>query len=106
MIDRHNRYCGRSAIPAFPASDNRWQPFPSWAPPLPAVLVATFAALLATVGPALTLTLLGFSTSQVDAQNLKEAGASYQKNCMSCHQPPDLRFATDRAWVGQIRETA
>ncbi|MFP6857180.1 MAG: hypothetical protein VCA73_07910 [Roseibacillus sp.] len=55
---------------------------------------------------ALTLTLLGFSTSQVDAQNIKEAGASYQKNCMSCHQPPDLRFATDRAWVGQIRETA
>ena len=37
---------------------------------------------------------------------ITEAGANYQKNCMSCHQPPDLRFATDRAWVGQIRETA
>ena len=55
---------------------------------------------------ALTLPLLGFSTSQVGAQNIKESGANYQKNCMSCHQPPDLRFATDRAWVGQIRETA
>ncbi|MDE0595312.1 MAG: hypothetical protein OSB65_08700 [Roseibacillus sp.] len=37
---------------------------------------------------------------------ITEAGAKYQKNCMGCHQPPDRRFATDRAWIGQIRETA
>ena len=35
-----------------------------------------------------------------------EAGAKYQKNCMGCHQPPDLDFATDRAWIGQIQETS
>lgn len=43
---------------------------------------------------------------QEDAALIKEAGAKYQKNCMGCHQPPDRRFATDRAWIGQIRETA
>jgi len=42
----------------------------------------------------------------IDPAFIREAGAKYQKNCMSCHQPPDLRFATDRAWLGQIRETA
>ena len=41
-----------------------------------------------------------------DAALIEEAGAKYQKNCMSCHQPPDRRFASDRAWIGQIRETA
>tara|TARA_B110000116_G_C16229965_1_gene313274 strand:- start:236 stop:421 length:186 start_codon:yes stop_codon:yes gene_type:complete len=41
-----------------------------------------------------------------EAAFIKEAGAKYQKNCMGCHQPPDRRFATDRAWIGQIRETA
>jgi hypothetical protein len=37
---------------------------------------------------------------------IREAGARYQKSCMACHVPPDLRFPTDRAWLEQIRETA
>ena len=41
-----------------------------------------------------------------DAELIAHAGALYQKNCMGCHQAPDLRFETDRAWVGQIMETA
>lgn len=41
-----------------------------------------------------------------DQKLVREAGARYQKTCMACHQPPDLRFASDRVWLGQIRETA
>ena len=54
--------------------------------------------------------VVGLSTQALgqgeEAAFIKEAGAKYQKNCMGCHQPPDRRFATDRAWIGQIRETA
>lgn len=35
-----------------------------------------------------------------------EVGAMFKKNCASCHIPPDLRFKPDKAWLGQIRETA
>jgi hypothetical protein len=52
--------------------------------------------------------LVGILSSQAedfDAAFIRETGAKYQKNCMGCHQPPDLRFATDKAWLGQIRET-
>ena len=34
------------------------------------------------------------------------AGAQFQANCLNCHQPPDLNFATDRAWLEQINRTA
>lgn len=30
----------------------------------------------------------------------------FRKNCMHCHQPPDLRFASDRAWLDQLKRTA
>ena len=40
-----------------------------------------------------------------DKKIIREAGAQFQKTCISCHVPPDLRFASDRAWLGQIRET-
>ena len=36
----------------------------------------------------------------------QDAGARFTKNCSGCHQPPDLTFATDRAWLAQLRETA
>ena len=26
--------------------------------------------------------------------------------CIRCHQPPDLNFATDRAWLDQINRTS
>ena len=35
-----------------------------------------------------------------------EVGANFARNCVLCHQPPDLRFATDRAWLGQVDRTA
>lgn len=41
-----------------------------------------------------------------DAEKIAEAGAMFQKNCISCHQPPDLKFATDRAWLDQLNRTA
>jgi hypothetical protein len=34
------------------------------------------------------------------------AGNQHWKGCVRCHQPPDLAFATDRAWLNQVRETA
>ena len=43
-------------------------------------------------------------TASVD--KVAEAGAMFQKNCISCHQPPDLKFATDRAWLDQLNRTA
>ncbi len=39
-------------------------------------------------------------------EKIAEAGAVFQKNCNSCHQPPDLKFATDRAWLDQLNRTA
>lgn len=41
-----------------------------------------------------------------DVDKLAEAGAIFQRNCASCHQPPDTQFATDRAWLDQINRTA
>ena len=34
------------------------------------------------------------------------AREQFQANCLTCHQPPDVRFATDRAWLEQITRTA
>lgn len=33
-------------------------------------------------------------------------GKLYADNCASCHQPPDTRFAVDRAWITQLADTA
>jgi mono/diheme cytochrome c family protein len=41
-----------------------------------------------------------------DTAALAEAGAMFQKNCISCHRPPDLKFAADRAWLDQLNRTA
>lgn len=35
-----------------------------------------------------------------------KVGERYRKTCAHCHQSPDLRFATDLAWLDQIRRTA
>ncbi|MGI9241192.1 MAG: hypothetical protein ACR2RV_10350 [Verrucomicrobiales bacterium] len=40
-----------------------------------------------------------------DKPSVLQAGIDFQKTCMGCHVAPDLRFATDRAWIDQIRET-
>ncbi len=43
-----------------------------------------------------------------DAQQSRNPGVAkiYANSCRSCHLVPDKRFATDRAWVGQIIRTA
>ena len=41
-----------------------------------------------------------------DLDKLAQAGNLFEKNCISCHRPPDLAFATDRAWLDQIKRTA
>lgn len=33
------------------------------------------------------------------------AAQLFERNCSSCHVPPDPRFATDRAWIHQLSET-
>jgi len=43
--------------------------------------------------------------SQTDSR-VAEAGRMFQQRCASCHQPPDVRFATDRAWLDQVNRTA
>ena len=34
------------------------------------------------------------------------ARQAFEQRCANCHVPPDLRFATDRAWLDQVRRTA
>ena len=45
-------------------------------------------------------------TAKPDLDKLAQAGKLFEKNCMPCHHPPDLEFATDRAWLDQINRTA
>ena len=45
------------------------------------------------------------ATAQSDALVAK-VGAKFRRNCTHCHQPPDLRFATDKAWLDQVHRTA
>lgn len=36
----------------------------------------------------------------------ERAGLLFATNCASCHVAPDPAYASDRAWIGQLRETA
>ncbi len=40
------------------------------------------------------------------AKQIAEAGKMFRARCMNCHQPPDPDFAIDRAWLGQVKDTA
>jgi len=48
----------------------------------------------------------------IDWAKLKPAAAreavakTFESQCASCHLPPDMRFATDKAWLSQIMDTA
>ena len=42
----------------------------------------------------------------IDSEKIAAAGQNFRKNCITCHQPPDRAFATDRAWLDQINRTA
>ena len=50
-----------------------------------------------------------FGASRAAAQSdalVAEIGATFRRTCTHCHQPPDLQFATDRAWLDQVHRTA
>jgi hypothetical protein len=36
----------------------------------------------------------------------EKAGAMFKDRCANCHVAPDAAFATDRAWLGQVHDTA
>ena len=40
------------------------------------------------------------------ASDRQQAGKLFSKGCIACHQAPDPRFATDRAWLTQVLDTA
>lgn len=35
-----------------------------------------------------------------------EPAALFRSRCLSCHVPPDPRFAVERAWLAQVLDTA
>lgn len=37
---------------------------------------------------------------------LAKAGKTFAHSCAKCHLPPDPSFATDRAWLSQVHDTA
>ncbi len=51
---------------------------------------------------------LGVASSAMaqSAALVAEIGEKFRRNCTQCHQPPDLQFATDRAWLDQVHRTA
>ncbi len=49
--------------------------------------------------------LLTPARAQTNSQ-VAEAGQTFKQRCQSCHQAPDLNFATDRAWLDQVNRTA
>ena len=40
------------------------------------------------------------------AAQVREAGATFRRACASCHFAPNTAFATDRAWLDQIKRTS
>lgn len=62
---------------------------------------------LALTAPAL-LAALGVALADDDERDWtpEEAGKSFRQACLACHQPPDPAFFTDRAWMGQVPDTA
>ena len=53
----------------------------------------------------ITLAGGGSVSAQEDKEAVAGAGQTYRTRCVSCHQPPDLSFATDRAWLDQVNRT-
>ena len=45
-------------------------------------------------------------SAEPSAREIAAAGTTFRKTCRHCHQAPDLRFGTDRAWLDQLRRTA
>lgn len=55
---------------------------------------------------ALGLALQLPSKPRDEALTPESAGLMFAQKCASCHVAPDPAFATDRAWISQLRETA
>lgn len=36
----------------------------------------------------------------------EKVAKTFKRSCASCHLPPDPSFATDRAWISQLMDTA
>ncbi|MBL4845242.1 MAG: hypothetical protein JKY65_06940 [Planctomycetes bacterium] len=49
--------------------------------------------------------LLSFGSAQ-DSKPASESAKLFEGRCATCHTVPDTRFATDKAWLGQVLETA
>jgi hypothetical protein len=54
----------------------------------------------------LVFTMMWGLTGAGAATGAETARRQFQTNCLSCHQPPDLTFSTDRVWLEQIHRTA
>ena len=58
--------------------------------------------------PVLAIAMALAWTVEAAGQTPEQAGAGllFKFRCLSCHQAPDLNFATDRAWLDQVNRTA
>ncbi len=65
--------------------------------------MVTRAVFLVIAGATLSA-IAGFS-EQHSAQHV-DPGAFFTRTCSGCHVAPDPAFETERAWIGQVRETA
>ena len=51
-------------------------------------------------------TLLALAGCQTHEDPQLAAGELFRSSCLACHVPPDSRFEVDRAWLGQVSDTA
>ena len=63
--------------------------------------LSMFSALVTLIASATT----GRSAEPTSVE-VAAAGAKYRKTCLHCHEAPDLRFETERAWLDQVNRTA
>lgn len=57
----------------------------------------------------IALVFSGTGTLRADEPTLADqvkVGKKFQSSCMLCHRQPYLEFASDRAWLRQIKDTA
>lgn len=63
------------------------------------------------LGLLLSLAALGMALQspgkpETSAMTQQHAGELFASTCAGCHVAADPAFASDRAWIGQLRETA
>lgn len=51
--------------------------------------------------------LLAMLPAQALGQDaVRQAGAKFRSSCVDCHTVPDKKFATDKAWLIRLKDTA